>query len=80
MNEKRQEYIDLRKRFLEERSNYPIAFAFNDDGLKKALQKLNATREEVCTLYRIGDVIRKADVSKIREADKRQRDELLKSL
>lgn len=59
---KRQEYLDLKKRHEKEFEEFPIAYAFNDKQLDEALAKLNATKEEVVTVFGHGDIVKRENV------------------
>lgn len=59
---KRQEYLDLKKRHEKEFEEFPIAYAFNDKQLEEALAKLNATKEEVVTVFGHGDIVKRENV------------------
>lgn len=56
---KRQEYLDLKKKHEEEVSEFPIAYAFNDEQLTRALEKLGATKEECVTVFGHGDIVKR---------------------
>lgn len=58
---KRQEYLDLKKKHEKELSDFPIAYAFNDEQLQQALEKLGATKEECVTVFGNGDIVRRED-------------------
>ena len=58
---KRQEYLDLKKKHEKEVSEFPIAYAFNDEQLQRALEKLGATKEECVTVFGHGDIVRRQD-------------------
>ena len=60
---KRQEYLDFKKRQEEEFAEFPIAYAFNDKQLEKALAKLGATKEECVTVFGHGDIVKKENVN-----------------
>lgn len=56
--EKRQEYVDLKRKHEEEMNAFPMAFAFNDEQLERALEKLGATSKEECvTVFGHGDIV-----------------------
>lgn len=59
---KRQEYLVLKKRHEKEFEEFPIAYAFNDKQLEEALAKLNATKEEVVTVFGHGDIVKRENV------------------
>ena len=56
---KKQEYLDLKKQHERELSEFPIAYAFNDEQLKEALEKLGATKEECVTVFGHGDIVKR---------------------
>ena len=56
---KRQEYLDLKKQHEKELSEFPIAYAFNDEQLEEALEKLGATKEECVTVFGHGDIVKR---------------------
>lgn len=58
---KRQAYLDLQKKQRKEFSEYPIAYAFNAQQLKEALEKLDARKEECITYFGHGDILKKED-------------------
>lgn len=58
---KREEYLELKKQHEKELSDFPIAYAFNDEQLAEALAKLNATKEECVTVFGHGDIVRRKD-------------------
>ena len=77
---KRQEYLDLKKRHQKEFEEFPIAYAFNDKQLEEALAKLNATKEEVVTVFGHGDIVRRNDTKALLAMMKRHDDELKQKL
>lgn len=60
---KKQEYMDLRKRHQKEFEDFPIAYAFNDEQLREALEKLGAAKDECVTVFGHGDIVKKKDVN-----------------
>jgi hypothetical protein len=77
---KRQEYLDLRKRHQKEFEDFPIAYAFNDEQLKEALEKLGATKEECVTVFGHGDIVKRENAKALVELLDRQQDELIRHL
>ena len=73
---KRQQYLDLMKKHEEELTNFPIAYAFDDKQLEKALEKLGATKAECVTVFNHGDVMKRTDVPAFFDMLKRQKAEL----
>ena len=57
--EKRNEYLELKKRHEKEVGDFPIAYAFNDKQLEEALEKLGATKEECVTVFGHGDIVKR---------------------
>ena len=58
---KKQEYLDLKKRHQKEFEDFPIAYAFSDEQLKEALDKLGATKEECVSIFGHGDIVKRTD-------------------
>lgn len=57
---KKQEYLDLKKKHEKEVSDFPIAYAFNDEQLKEALAKLGAKSTQECvTVFGHGDIVKR---------------------
>lgn len=78
---KKQEYLDLKKRHEQELNDFPIAYAFNDEQLKEALQKLGVKSTKECvTVFGHGDIVRKGDGKKLINMMKRQTEELKQRL
>lgn len=59
---KKQEYLDLKKQRQKEFEDFPIAYAFNEQQMKEALDKLGATKEECVTVFGHGDIVKRTDV------------------
>lgn len=59
--EKRQEYLDLKKKHEKEIAEFPIAYAFNNQQLEEAPKKLGATKEECVTVFGHGDIVKRTD-------------------
>lgn len=57
-----EDYIAMRDRHLKDIANFPIGFAFNQKQLEQVLNKLNATKDECCSIFGCGDILRKSDV------------------
>lgn len=56
----RQAYLDLQKKHQEEISNFPVAYAFSDQQLEKALVKLGAKSKDECvTVFGHGDIVKR---------------------
>lgn len=77
---KRQEYLDMKKRHEKEMDDFPIAYAFNDEQLAKALEKLGATKEECVTVFGHGDIVRREDAKALVNMLKRHTDEIRDAL
>lgn len=61
----RQVYLDLIEKHREELNNFPIAYAFNNQQLKEALEKLGVDSVEECvTVFGHGDIVRKGDAKR----------------
>lgn len=75
-----QAYLELQKKQQKELSDFPIAYAFDEGQLIKALEKLGATKEECVTLIGCGDIMKKADVPAFREMIKRHKEEIYELL
>ena len=59
---KKQEYLDLRKRHEKEVEEFPVAYAFNDEQLKEALEKLGVESLDECvTVFGHGDIVKRTD-------------------
>ena len=58
---KRQEYLDLKAKHQKELEEFPIAYAFNDEQMKEALEKLGATKEECVAVFGHGDIVKRTD-------------------
>lgn len=69
-------YLDLRKKHEKELNDFPMKYAFSDEGLDKALKELDAKVEECTSITGCGDVIRKKDVPDWIGLMKRQKAEL----
>ena len=72
---KRQEYLDLQEKHREELNAIPIAYAFNDEQLKEALEKLGATKEECVTVFGHGDIVKRTDAKRFVDMLKRHTEE-----
>ncbi len=70
-------YEKMQERQRKEFEELPIAYAFNDQQLKEALEKLGANDiSECCTVFNHGDIVKKADASKVKAATIRHFEEL----
>lgn len=78
---KRQEYLDLVKKHEQELSDFPIAYAFNDEQVKEALKKLGAESLKECvTVFGHGDIVKKVDASRFVAMLTRHADEIRQKL
>lgn len=76
-----QAYIDFTERQREELNNFPIAYAFNDEQLQKALEKLGAKSTHECvSVMGHGDIVKKEDAPKLVAMFKRHNKELHEAL
>lgn len=77
---KRQEYLDLKKQHEKELSEFPIAYAFNDEQLAETLAKLNATKEECVTVFGHGDIVKRENAKPFIKMLERHTEELKQKL
>ena len=75
-----QAYLKLQEKQRKDLEEFPIAYAFNEEQLQQALEKLGATKEECVTLWNCGDIMKKTDVPAFREMMKRHREEIYEIL
>ena len=74
---KKQEYLDLQKKHEKEVSDFPIAYAFNDEQLKEALIKLGAESAKECvTVFGHGDIVKRENAKPFIQMLKQHRIEL----
>lgn len=73
---KRQAYLDLQERQRKEIEEFPIAYAFSEQQLKEALEKLGATKEECVTIFGHGDIVKKENAKPFIDMLKRHMNEL----
>ena len=64
-------YVQLKERQQKEFNEFPIAYAFSEQQLEEALQKLQATKEEVVTVFNHGDIVKKENAPKLLEMMRR---------
>ena len=57
-------YQEVKDRQQKEVNEFPIAYAFNDQQLKEALEKLGATKEECVTVFGHGDIVKRENAPK----------------
>lgn len=76
----RQTYLDLLEKQRKEISDFPIAYAFSEQQLKEALEKLGATKEECVTLFNHGDIVKKENAPKFLAMLKRHTKEVQEAL
>lgn len=72
-------YSELVQKQQKEMSEFPIAYAFNEEQLKEALTKLGATKNE-CTTLGYGTVIKTTDIPAFNVLMERHRIELYEAL
>lgn len=77
---KRQEYLDLQKKHQKELSDFPIAYAFNEQQLKEALEKLGATKDECVTVFGHGDVVKRENAKPFIQMLERHQEEMQRKL
>ena len=70
----------LQEKHREELNAFPIAYAFNDEQLKEALEKLGATKEECVTVFGHGDIVKRTDAKRFIAMLKRHTDEVKEKL
>lgn len=80
MTDHRQAYLDLQKKYQDELTNFPIAYAFNKKQLDEALDKLGAKKEECVTVAGHGDIMKKTDVPAFFDMMKRHKEELREAM
>lgn len=74
---KRQAYLNLIEKHRREIEAFPIAYAFNEQQLKEALEKLGVESVKECvTIFNHGDIVKKENAPKFIEMLKRQMNEL----
>ena len=79
--EKRNEYLELKKRHEKEVGDFPIAYAFNDKQLEEALEKLGAeTADECVTVFGHGDIVRRQDARRLVKMLERHDEEIKEKL
>ena len=77
---KRNEYLDFKKQQEKEFAEFPIAYAFNDEQLEEALEKLGATKEECVTVFGHGDIVKRTDAKALVKMLERHTKELKQKL
>ena len=77
---KKQEYLDLKNKHQKEFENFPIAYAFNDQQLKEALEKLRATKEECVSVFGHGDIVKRTDAKILIKMMRRHDEEMKQKL
>ena len=56
----RQAYLDLQEKHRQEINNFPIAYAFSNEQLREALEKLGAKSKDECvTVFGHGDIVKR---------------------
>lgn len=70
-------YFQLQDRHRQEMSDFPMAYAFNQQQLEEALVKIGATSVKECvTVFNHGDIVKKENADALIEMMKRQTREL----
>ena len=77
---KRQEYLDLKSKHEKELNEFPIAYAFNDEQLARALEKLGATKEECVTVFGHGDIVKRENAKPLIDMLERHTQEIKQKL
>ena len=77
---KQKEYLELKKKHEKGFEEFPIAYAFNDEQLKEALEKLGATKDECITVFGHGDIVKRTDAKALIELMGRHVSELKQKL
>jgi (p)ppGpp synthase/HD superfamily hydrolase len=78
---KKQEYLDLKKRHEKELADFPIAYAFNEQQLKEALERLGVqTVRECVTIFGHGDIVKRENADAFIEMLERQSKEIKDSI
>lgn len=77
---KRNEYLELQKRHQKELEEFPIAYAFNDEQLQEALEKLGASKEECVTVFGHGDIVKRENAKSLVKMLENQREEMLQRI
>ena len=77
---KQQEYLDLKKKHEQELSDFPIAYAFSDEQLATALEKLGATKEECVTVFGHGDIVKRENAKPLIKMLQRHTQEIKQKL
>lgn len=73
-----QAYHDLLNKQRKEIEEFPIAYAFSNEQLKEALEKLGVTDiSECCTVCNHGDIVKKSDAKRFIEMLRRHNQEIL---
>lgn len=72
----RQTYLNLLEKHRKEINEFPIAYAFNEQQLKEALEKLGATKDECVTIFNHGDIVKKENAPKFLKMLKRHVEEV----
>lgn len=74
-------YEELSERQRKEFNDLPIAYAFSDEQLKDALDRLGATDISECrTIFGHGDIVKKENARKVVETMKRHNKELREAM
>lgn len=78
---KRQAYLDLQEKHRQEINNFPIAYAFSEQQLKEALEKLGVGSVKECvTIFGHGDIVKKENAKPFVDMLKRHTKEVKEAL
>ena len=76
----RQAYLDLQEKQQKEFNDYLIAYVFNEEQMKEALEKLGATNEECITVFGHGDIVKRENTKALIDMMKRHTKELKEAM
>jgi hypothetical protein len=77
----RQAYLDLQEKHRQEINNFPVAYAFSEQQLKEALEKLGAKSTKECvTVFNHGDIVKKENAKAFVDMFKRHTAEVKEAL
>ena len=70
----------MAKKHQKELEEFPIAYAFSDEQLKDALEKLGATKEECVTVFGHGDIVKRENAKALIKLLERHTEDLKQKL
>ena len=77
----RQAYLDLQKKQHDEINNFPVAYAFSDEQLERALEKLGAKSKDECvTVFGHGDIVKRENAKPFLDMLKRHTQEVKEAM